>query len=214
MITLQSDNELDGVCGADVEPEAQKWLLDGWIPRGCPTILAGASPSFKSTVLTKIAADQSRGRLNPDSSIENRGGVIWVALTEPIDCVMVPRLKANDADLSQILDLHVANPNREQQFILPDDLKAMAAITRKMPIALAVVDPLMWAFDFKIDAIRNHRFVCDLTTRCLQFAEHFNLAMGVCLYSNKRGQLDCPEVFASAARSIIITSLDLDDEQR
>ncbi len=226
MTTVQSDTTLSGVRMSTITPESQSLLWDGWLPLGCVTIVGGEGGCFKSTLLAKIAADQTRDRLKPDGSEGERGGVIWISLEEQVDSQVLPRLIANDADLTQVWDLHLVNRKIERigdpgqtRFMLPDDLESLRAAVYEVNATLVVIDPMMLAVNPKVSTARGQS-AGDLVLKFQAMAEDLGIAI-VIIWHYTKGlskdfiqRLGGSKVFTNTVRSIIIVSKDPTDYTR
>ena len=89
---------------ADVEVERQRWLYEDLIPLGASTVLAGRGGIGKSTILAWLAASATRGTL-PGDLYGQPVDVAFIAAEDHPATVLVPRLKAADADLARTHDL-------------------------------------------------------------------------------------------------------------
>lgn len=221
-----ANKSLSGVRMSTITPDTNSWLWDGWIPLGCVTIVGGEGGTFKSTLLAKIAADQTRDRLKPDGSKGERGGVIWISLEEQVDSQVLPRLIANDADLDQVWDLHEVKRPIQQlgdpgktRFMLPDDLAAIEAVTQEMSATLVVIDPMMLAVNPKVSTARGQT-AGNLVLQCQAMAERLGIAIVIIWHYTKGTSKDViqrlggSKVFTNTVRSIIIVSKDPSDSTR
>lgn len=87
-----------------IETRRQRWLYQDLIPLGASTIVAGRGGIGKSTILAWLAASATRGTLPGDLNGEPIA-VAFIAAEDDPATVLVPRLKAADADLDLAIDL-------------------------------------------------------------------------------------------------------------
>lgn len=87
-----------------IETRRQRWLYQDLIPLGASTIVAGRGGIGKSTILAWLAASATRGTLPGDLNGEPIA-VAFIAAEDDPATVLVPRLKAADADLDRAIDL-------------------------------------------------------------------------------------------------------------
>jgi hypothetical protein len=120
------------------------WLWPGRIPNAKLTLLAGAPGSGKSSLATNIIAAVTAGGAYPcREGNAPKGSVILVSPNGDPD-VLVPRLKAAGADLSQVQILRdVPGPDGPRRFDLATDLPVLdAAVQTIKDLRVIVIDAL------------------------------------------------------------------------
>src|SRR5207249_2375561 len=84
--------------GADVGPEAVRWLWPGYLPLGKLVVLDGDPELGKSTVTLDLAARISAGRPMPDGTPTIAGGVVLLSAEDGAADTVRPRLDAAGAN--------------------------------------------------------------------------------------------------------------------
>lgn len=109
------------------------FIVPGLVEAGAVTLLSGAPKAGKSTFASQIAADVSRGRPALDGSPIRAGGVLWLAIDEPLRR-LAQRFTTLDADedLFRIV-------GRERERMTPENV---AALLEDEDPALLVIDTL------------------------------------------------------------------------
>jgi putative DNA primase/helicase len=130
-----------------------RWLWDGYIPRGFVTLLTGEEGLGKSQLSQKVAAEFSRGTfgdLHPDASGQEGGVVKIYTAEDTLRETLVPRLVANEANLSNI-----ASEGVDANFALTTDgLKDMARGISEVGFGMIIIDPMIAYFGGKQDSNR------------------------------------------------------------
>jgi len=205
---------------ADIEPEAQDWLWDGWIPLGNVTLLVGEGGVLKSTVMADLAARISTSRLMPDGARCLRGGIVWCSLEEQVNSQVVPRLISAGAAMSKIWVLHEVSRKVERlgdpvksPFMIPDDLEALERCVKRVKASLVIIDPLMAAVNPKVSTFRGQS-ASALITKCQTMAERLGIAIVIIGHFTKGSsrniinRIGGSKVFTNQVRSIIIVTRD------
>lgn len=123
--------------------------LQGWIPKGYVTLVAGETGAAKSTLLADITARVTTGRPWPGET-EDRlpGSVIWLGSEDAAEDVLVPRLMACGAKLDHVIELQgVSQGGTRSTFSMQDDIadvKAWLEKAREMntPFSMLIIDPI------------------------------------------------------------------------
>lgn len=126
------------------------WLWKNRIPSGKITIFAGEGGLGKSTLLFYLAALISKGGyFKPDECQFSQGNVIILSAEDDEDDVIVPRLKAVDANLDAIFflygDKELDADGKEYTGTLNLDVsisKINKAITEIKNVKLLIIDPI------------------------------------------------------------------------
>jgi putative DNA primase/helicase len=133
--------------GADIVPEAIRWLWDGWLACGKLHVMAGVPGTGKTTIALALAATVSTGGKFPDGSKCEPGNVlIWSGEDDPKD-TLLPRLLAMGADRSRIYFVgDTAIDGEPVPFDPAKHFSALAdAATSIGGIKLMIVDPIVSA---------------------------------------------------------------------
>ena len=120
--------------------KAISWAWPGVMARGNLTLLGGAPGMGKSQTAIYAAATVSRGGTWPDGSQAQRGSVLLFETEDPIDEVVLPRLRAVGADLSRV-------KVRQTPMDLSTNMDALAAQAARLPdLRLLVLSPVLTFF--------------------------------------------------------------------
>lgn len=126
-----------------------EYLWKGWVPVGYLTLVAGETGASKTTAVADISAKVSNGQPFP-GELEGRAPakVLWLGSEDGIEDMTVPRLKANGANLTNIIEVRGVNRNGVRgTFSMQDDIAAVSellkgGILRNDPFKLIVIDPV------------------------------------------------------------------------
>lgn len=132
--------------GDTVQPEAIRWLWNGYLARGKLHILAGQAGQGKTTIALSLASTLTRGELWPDGTTARAGDVvIWSGEDDPAD-TLVPRLTAMGADLKRIHFVSdVTDGQDKRPFDPATDITALANAVQSIRPVLLIVDPIVSA---------------------------------------------------------------------
>jgi putative DNA primase/helicase len=140
----------DGVVlvrGADLKPEAVRWLWRDWLALGKLHVLAGAPGQGKTTIALAFAATVTVGGRWPDGSRCAPGSVlVWSGEDDAAD-TLLPRLLAMDADAARV---HFVKGTRVAGEVEPfDPARDLAVLTAEAEaigdVRLLIVDPVVSA---------------------------------------------------------------------
>ncbi len=202
---------------ADIQPKATSWFLEGRIPLGAVTIVAGLPGMAKSLLMTEYAARASRGELPGD--LRGRPVVSIIASAEDApDHVIRPRLQAANADLRMIKVMKVEEENGTTGEISlnASGIRSIEEMIRVHGARMVVIDPVMAYLPTQTNAYRDAsvRQVLKPLARIAEVHDvavvaicHFNkneLAQGVNRVGGSIG-------FVAAARSVLFVAADPDD---
>lgn len=205
---------------SEVEARAVRWFWRHRIPRGGVTISSGQGGVGKSTIALDLVARATTGRPMPDGDPGPGEPVSVVLFTaeDPLDSVVVPRLRLAGADLSRVVTLTVSTGDGEVRplMVTPADLSRLEAIVRNERAALVVWDPIV-AF---VDATANMHHAQDarrVLAMLHRMAERYDLAVLAIHHHNKSQTLDPTmrlsgsAAIGQAARSVLVVGTDPDD---
>lgn len=133
-----------------VEMLPVRWLWEGFIPRGMVTILTGEEGLGKSQLAMKIAAEFSSkekwGGTNPEDG--QPGGLVKLYSAEdPLQQVLVPRMRANGANMR-----HIYAEGIDIQTFLPDGIDDMARGIEELGFGMIIIDPVIAYIGSKHDS--------------------------------------------------------------
>ncbi len=130
--------------GDEVEPKRVEWILDGWIPKGCISLLDGNPGVGKSLFTCHLASLLTT---------EEKQDVIFIAGEDSKEFQVVPRLQAAKADLSKIHFFEgVYEDDREtiSPFSMPYHLDYLKSLIRETGASLVILDPIMSHIDSSV----------------------------------------------------------------
>lgn len=154
-LPVVKDNKISGetmpfatvqiTCAADIQPEAIRWLWEGWLARGKLHIFAGQAGTGKTTIAIALAASVSIGGRFPDGTLAPVGDVLIWSGEDSAKDTLVPRLLAAGANMRRV---HFIGDVREgdevRSFDPATDIRAMLdAATRIGDVSLLIVDPVV-----------------------------------------------------------------------
>src|SRR5215216_7215995 len=94
---------LVGIKASEVVTKPVEWLWDKRIPKGKLTMFDGDPDVGKSVITMDLSARVSTGRTFPDGAPCEAGNVLIVNVEDAKDDTIVPRLKAQGANLERIV---------------------------------------------------------------------------------------------------------------
>jgi len=141
-----------------VKLERVEWLWPGRLPFGKLVILDGDPGTGKSTVAIDLAARVTTGSPMPDATALPRPGCV-VALTaeDGLADTVRPRLEAARGDASRVHVLQaVRDPDgTERPPRIPDDLRRLETLVRRVGAQLVIVDVLAAYLSGQVDSYRD-----------------------------------------------------------
>jgi len=199
-------------CAADIEPEAIRWLWNGWLARGKFHILAGQAGTGKTTLAMALVAAVTTGGRFPDGTRAPVGNALIWSGEDGAQDTLVPRLLAAGADVKRVHFIgDVQHGDELRSFDPATDIRAMSdAAARIGDIALLIVDPV-------VNAVAGDSHKNGEVRRALQplveFGEKFGCAvLGITHFSKGTGGKDPMErvtgslAFAALARVVLATA--------
>ena len=134
---------------SDIEAMPIVWLWDGWLPLGKMTILAGAGGCGKTNLSLALIATITTGGNFPDGSKCTNMGKVLIYSTEddPAD-TLLPRLIANDADISKIdiITGRINEKGESEPFDPSKDFPQIEEYIKANPdVKLLMIDPIVSA---------------------------------------------------------------------
>ena len=136
-----------GVCLADVEAEAVRWMWAGWLARGKVHVFDGDPGMGKSTLLSALAASVTAGVPWPDGSPVSAsagGGVVILTAEDDPGTTIRPRMEAAGADVARVsVVATIPTPNGHGRIpTLPADVPLVIGECRRIGARLLVIDPV------------------------------------------------------------------------
>jgi hypothetical protein len=193
---------------ATVEPRRIEWLVDGQIPLGTLTLVAGRGGLGKSTWLAAVASRASRGGLGDVPPCD----VILVSFEDPTPEVVRPRLEAAGADLTRIHDV-VFESDSIETLQLPRDVSDLEELVVEVGARLIVIDPIVAGIEMSFDTHKDQH-VRAVLSQLAQLAERQTCSIVLVAHLNKNASSDAftriggSGAFWNACRSVITVSED------
>jgi hypothetical protein len=203
------------VRASEIKPENTAWVWEDWIPAGGPSLLVGKPGLGKTTLLTDLAAQLTKGRL-PGKWYGEPQPVIFATAEDSLAQTLVPRLLAAGADTDLVHFVKVTNDGLDAMLTLPDDVEALAAEAARTGARLIGVDPLVAFLGGKVDAHKDQD-VRTVLAPLANIAERQNLAVVGVIHFNKSTASDVLDRvsgsggFVGAARSALAFGRDPSD---
>lgn len=206
-----------GVTWADqIKAEKTLWGWEpvkgeGRIPVKGLTLIAGREGTGKSSFALMLAAQLSRGTL-PGEFYGKPSRVIYVAVEDSWETTLVPRLMAQDADLSKIgrVDIAAYTPEGEipLELNLPDNMEMLRRMIEENDVKMVIVDPISSTINGKLDTHNERETRKALNPLNRLSIETDCMVLGVAHFSKAKG-LDVSSLitgsgaFKNVARAII-----------
>jgi hypothetical protein len=193
-----------------------RYLWDRRIPIGSMTICPGEEGIGKTTVLTKIAADITRGLL-PGEHEGTPRDVIVLSLEDGLADVVGPRYKAAGADMSRVHRVRL----KQGDLTIPRDLTRVGRVVRSKNAALVVIDSLVTVFPPETKTIA-YKDVASILKRVNEWAEREHISVVAPWHLNKgtggnsANRMMDSRAFSTSVRSklMIVADPDAPDGER
>ncbi|MBA3707375.1 MAG: AAA family ATPase, partial [Planctomycetes bacterium] len=165
------------------------WLWPGVIPRGMLSLIGGKQGLGKSFLICDLAARVSAGKPMPDGTSHPPGKVLLLAREDDASCVLLPRLRAANADLSRVSWSVFANTATGSSIDLAAHVHLLVEATATHAFDLIVVDTFAAFAPAGTDAnaAQDVRLLLDALTR---LARQTGAAVLVVAHLRKTGQGD------------------------
>lgn len=202
-----------------VRPKAIDWVWRDWLARGMLHILAGRPGTGKTTLALTAAATLTKGGTWPDNTPCQRGRVLIWSGEDDLDRVLVPRLIAMGANMTQVRAV-TGMPGvkgRHRPFDPSKDMPALAQQLRKSGGAdLLILDSIVSAVSG--DSHKNTEVRRGLQP-VVDLAQEFNCAvLGISHYTKGTDGRDPVErvsgslAFGALARLVLASAKMPDNE--
>jgi putative DNA primase/helicase len=137
----------DGSCGVvrgnQVVHQDVEWLVEGWIPLACSTLVGGPSEVGKSTFFAALAAQVAGGRAMIKDPWWKPHTVLWYTAEESVANVVGPRLSIAGCPLEWVgYPCHGKSGNLTRRLSLPADLQRLKETITSERAMLVVMDPV------------------------------------------------------------------------
>ncbi len=203
---------------SDVKSESIKWLRPDIWPQGKLSLIVGDPGLGKSWLLLDAAARISRGADWPEGGTATLGKVIFLSAEDGLSDTIVPRLKAQNADVEKTLSLTaVKRGGKEKFFALAEDLDILEKAILDCSPSAVIIDPLS-AYLGERDSCSDSE-MRGLLQPLASLAEKHKISVICLLHLNKNSSKSLYRVggsigFVAAARSVYAVVRDTEDEER
>jgi len=191
---------------SEVEDKDIEWLIEGRIPRGMLTIFAGLPGAGKSAFAAFIASKVSTGRGMKDCAESwpdrDPADVIYLALEDPFDSIVKPRLLQMGAHLDRIHLCEIVGNGTIERGVTFDDLEMIRAEVRRTGAALVIIDTFdaAWPGDKSPNSGPEVREVLQPWKR---MAEEERIGVIVIHHTNKRSDVGDAQDIVSGSRGVL-----------
>jgi hypothetical protein len=181
--------------------EPVEWVIDGIVPLGTLTLLAGVGGLGKSALLLAWAKEITAAG----------GDVLLVSYEDAAAQVIRPRFEALGGDLDRLHELYVDVLDGSVSF--PTDLGELDRHIRETQARAVLIDPVSASIDLKLDAHKDQD-VRVVLGQLAQLAERERLAIPMNAHLNKAPSADPylringSTAFYNAARSVLTVTRD------
>lgn len=201
---------------SSVRPTRTRWVWKDRIPCGAISILAGRPGLGKSTLLARLAAELSHGRL-PGDLAGRPATTLMVSYEDSTDATIAPRLIAAEADLDRVFSLDMVDGDHADLISFPDDGEMIAELAKQHRASMLTIDPIMAALPSGIDSHRDQDVRRGLAP-LRKLAEETGMAVLVVQHLRKGNAPDSLDRisgsvgFGAAARSVLGFGREEDEE--
>lgn len=154
IISISEDEDADDLelpTMEDFEEKETEWLVKGYIPKGCITILAGTGGTGKSSIWASLLSSLSSGQ---PTILEGLYGVerdpvkvMYITTEDDIERVVKPKLRKNHANQKNIITMSPLDKRFEKVII---GTQFFEKLIRRHKPALCLIDPLQSFIDPKV----------------------------------------------------------------
>jgi RecA-family ATPase len=144
---------------SDVTEEPIEWLVQDVLPKGLVTAFVGDEGVGKGLFCSAMTAKLTRGR----SPIK----VAWIASEDDPRSMLIPRLRAADADLERVVLLTKDTTGNVHLPVFPTDVEEFRKFIRRYDIGAVIIDPLLSVVSSKLqikDTQHARQFLDPLST--------------------------------------------------
>lgn len=176
-------------CLANMVERSPEWLIEGYIPKKEITVMAGDGGVGKTFVWCAIAAAISSGRkpfllnnLFPDDSGREPQKVMYFSSEDSNEAVLLPRLRASGAELSNIVTIDSAHEDFQKVKLNSAYLESLIAAYRP---ALVIFDPLQSFLPPRADMSARNQ-MREAMARLHVYGEKYGTTFLIIMHTNKQ----------------------------
>ncbi len=218
-LDIEPEGEARTVVGrrlSEVRTERPRWLWQGRIPLGVPTLLVGREKTGKSTLTVALAAGVTRGTLEGDLH-GTPSGVVMLSYEDHAGTTVKPRVLAAEGDPARVVIPEARREGVRDLVSLPADVDHIGALIREHHSRLIIVDPFSASLGAEINnhrdqdvrrAIASLAQLAEAEDAALVLVAHFNKAQSGDSLSRVLGSRG----LTAAVRSVLVFGKDPDAE--
>lgn len=199
----ETGRRLISMKASEVEPKAVDWLVDGYIPKGMVTILAGDPDTGKSFLSLDWCASLSR----------SGGRSVYLVFEDAPEYTLVPRLLNMGADAPRVEFIAGKQEGENEAAFSTEDIDLLDDLLTEDPAELVVVDPIQAFTQPGVDVHRDNQVRSTMTPLAKLAAKH-HCAVVIVMHlrkppgSDKRTFVSLHDVrnsgdYVGAARSVL-----------
>lgn len=145
-----------------VRTRKPRFLWDGVLPYGSLVLFGGKGGTGKSTFALWLAGLVTTGRLK-GHLYGQPGNVLYVSHEDSVEEIVVPRLIANEVDLTRfkILDIYAKGHDGVTIPRLPEDMALIRAAVKEFDAKLVIIDPITSTLGGDNDKLADVRAMLD-----------------------------------------------------
>jgi hypothetical protein len=183
---------LDIVRASDVEPKKPSWLWRRRFLREEINVIAGHPGVGKSFITIEMAARVTKGREWPDGiGKAPEGNVVIMAAEDDYNYVIVPRLKAVNADLERVFFVKGKREEANTTMVkLDTDYELLEATLRDKEAAMLIVDPALSYVSGKVRVNEEANIRKTLMYPLARVASRTGASIVLVTHLNKKPDLD------------------------
>lgn len=206
-------DDTDVTCLEDVEEREPEWLIQGYIPKGEITVLAGDGGTGKTFVWCNIAAAISSGsicfmlnNLFQEHPQQNPQKVMYFSAEDSNEAVLRPRLRENGAVLKNIVTLD--STDERFQNVKLDSAFLERLIAKHRPV-LCIFDPLQAFLPRGVNMIARND-MRQAMSKLHVYGEKYGTTFLIIMHTNKKSDVSGRSRLADSAdiwdiaRSVLI----------
>lgn len=209
--------EFQLVSANTVSMKPVKWTIQGRVPLGMLTVLAGRGGVGKSTVGCEWSAQITNGKAA--GALAGHPSPVIISSTEDTESeTLIPRLTAATADLAKIHFLRLQRGGIDGSLTIPNDIEILRQAVQQTMAKLIIIDPLMAHLDATLNGW-NDQEIRRALTPLARLAEDCTVSVLVLAHLNKDSKKDAIDRIggsvgiSNTARSVLFAGADPDDPE-
>jgi hypothetical protein len=194
-----------------------KWIIQGRVPLGMLTVLAGRGAMAKSTLAIDWAAQVTMGKAA--GALAGIPGHVIISSTEDTESeTLTPRLTAAKADTGKVHFIHLHRGGVDGSLTIPDDIEILRDAILQTHAQLVIIDPLMSHLSATLNGW-NDQEIRRALTPLARLAEDLKVSILVIAHLNKDSKKDAIDRIggsvgiSNTARSVLFAGSDPNDPE-